>query len=127
MEFRTSHCSWKSAELALDFTAKTLPLIEESSNPLPKAIYISFLTIKEGRRLTALHYDFVVIDLFQSTLAFSEELSCGSVLVIAIGTFYCCFQKVGIKISRVLTTELPLFCIYSDTRCNINGSTLLAG
>lgn len=58
---------------------QTLPLIEEYSNPLPEAIYISLLTIREGRRLTAVHYNFVVIDLFQSTLAFSEELSCGSV------------------------------------------------
>lgn len=87
--------------------------------------------MKEGRRLTAVHYNFVVIDLFQSTLAFSEELSCGSL------PCYCCryilllFSESGHQditgFNHRIAFILPLFCIYSDTRCNINGSTLLAG
>lgn len=77
--------------------------------------------------MAAVHYYFVVIDLFQSTLAFSEDLSCGSLPCYCYRYLFAVVFGSGDQGIMFLTTELPLFCIYSDTQCNLNGSTLLAG
>jgi len=73
------------------------------------------------------HYHFIVIGVFQRTWL-SLKICRGILyLVIAIGTFYYCFQRGGDPDTMFLSTESPLFRVYSDIQCNINGSTLLAG